>query len=200
MKEQAIIIFQKNPEPGKVKTKLEEVIGTEKAVEVYEYLLNYTHELVQNYPADVFVYFQEKIDEKYLLNEHYHLELSEGGSLTDKIRQAFNEVFEKGYEKVLIIRMDTLELTNDILDEAFEALDYQDMVVGPDQDGMAYLLGMNKLEKRVLEGKEWKHSADCDELFKAAKDAKINAHRLPMLFDVEQYEDLKSLRGILNIP
>lgn len=65
MKEHAIIIFQENPVPGKVKTRLGEVIGSEKAVEVYEYLLHHTHELVKDYPADVFVYFLDKVDDDY---------------------------------------------------------------------------------------------------------------------------------------
>ncbi|WP_215226606.1 TIGR04282 family arsenosugar biosynthesis glycosyltransferase [Echinicola shivajiensis] len=199
MNEHAIIIFQKNPQPGKVKTRLGEVIGGEKAAEVYEYLLNYTHDLVKNYPADVFVYFQEEVDKSFLLNEHYHLSLQGNGGLSDKMKQAFAEVLGKGYQKVLIIGSDCMELNTDILDEAFEALNYQDLVVGPAQDGSFYLLGMGTLYDELFEEKSWKDLSDVEDIYADAKQLKLNLHKLKTLSDVEVYEDLKSLKGLLNI-
>jgi len=200
MNEHAIIIFQKNPVPGKVKTQLGEVIGTEKAVEVYEYLLNYTHDLVKKYPADVFVYFQDEVDDRFLLNDHYHLSLQGEGDLSVKIKQAFAEVLGKGYQKVVIIGSECLELTNDILDEAFEALNYQDLVIGPAQDGTFYLLGMKGLYNELFDRISWGTESVVQDILLDAKNLKLNVHKLKMLFDVEKYEDLKSLRGLLNIP
>ena len=40
-----IMIFVKNPIPGKVKTRLAQTLGDEKALKVYLYLLNYTKEI-----------------------------------------------------------------------------------------------------------------------------------------------------------
>lgn len=199
MNEHAIIIFQKNPQPGKVKTRLGEVIGVEKAAEVYEYLLNYTHDLVKTYPADVFVYFQEEVDKSFLLNEHYHLSLQGNGGLADKMKQAFAEVLGKGYQKVLIIGSDCMELSTDIIDEAFEALNYQDLVVGPAQDGSFYLLGMETLYDELFDEKSWKDLSDVEDIYVDAKLLKLNLHKLKTLSDVEVYEDLKSLKGLLNI-
>ncbi|WP_200975030.1 TIGR04282 family arsenosugar biosynthesis glycosyltransferase [Echinicola sp. 20G] len=199
MNEHAIIIFQKNPEPGKVKTKLGEVIGSEKAAEVYEYLLKNTHEVVEKYPADVFVYFQDEVDDRFLLNNHYHLSLQGQGNIAEKMEQAFAEVLGKGYQKVVIIGSDCLELNADILDEAFEALSYQDLVVGPAQDGTFYLLGMKELYSELFRDKDWEVQSVVSEILSDAKSLKLNVHKMRMLFDVEQYEDLKSLRGLLNI-
>ncbi|UCS94423.1 TIGR04282 family arsenosugar biosynthesis glycosyltransferase [Echinicola marina] len=200
MNEHAIIIFQENPVPGKVKTRLGEVIGSEKAVEVYEYLLHHTHELVRDYPADVFVYFLDNVDEGYLLNDQYHLGLQGKGLLGERMQRAFVDVLSKGYEKVLFIRVaGTMELSNDILDEAFEALSYQDLVVGPAHDGTIYLLGMTKVHDKVFDHNDWKSDSLIVELTQEAKDMGLEMHKLPQLYEVEQYEDLKSLKGLLNI-
>ncbi|GGZ21339.1 hypothetical protein GCM10007049_12500 [Echinicola pacifica] len=199
MNENAIIIFQENPTPGKVKTKLGEVIGGVKAAEVYKYLLRNIHDLVRNYPADVFVYFSEEVDHDFMLNDHYHLALQGAGTNTEKMKNAYEEVFSKGFEKVLFLRPDTKELTLDILDEAFEVLNYQDLVIGPAQDGNAYLLGMKMFHADLLDHIDWEDGTTCENIVLDAKVKKVNCHNLPMLFDVESYEDLKSLRGILNI-
>ncbi|GGF32741.1 TIGR04282 family arsenosugar biosynthesis glycosyltransferase [Echinicola rosea] len=200
MKEHAIIIFQENPVPGKVKTRLGEVIGSEKAVEVYEYLLRHTHELVRDYPADVFVYFLDEVDEDYLLNDQYHLGLQGKGLLGERMQRAFADVLGKGYEKALFLRVaGTMELSNDILDEAFEALSYQDLVVGPAHDGTIYLLGMTQVHDKVFDHNDWKSDSLISELAQEAKERELEMHKLPVLYEVEQYEDLKSLKGLLNI-
>ncbi|AWW30908.1 glycosyltransferase [Echinicola strongylocentroti] len=200
MKEHAIIIFQENPVPGKVKARLGEVIGSEKAVEVYEYLLQHTHDLVRDYPADVFVYFLDKVDDDYLLNDQYHLGLQGEGLLGERMQRAFTDVLSKGYEKALFIRVaGTMELSIDILDEAFESLSYQDLVVGPAHDGTIYLLGMSQVYDKVFDHSDWKSDSLISELKQEAKQMDLEMHKLPELYEVEQYEDLKSLKGLLNI-
>ena len=52
MKQKAVIVFVKNPEPGKVKTKLAKDIGDTAAADAYKLLLQHTHdELLSRYSA-----------------------------------------------------------------------------------------------------------------------------------------------------
>lgn len=196
----AIIIFQKRPEPGKVKTRLSKVIGEKKAVEVYRYLLDHTHEQIKNYPADIFVYFQDQADDAYVLNDHYHIGIQKGGDLGEKMQMAFDEVLGKGYRKVVIIGSDCLELTADILDEAYEALVYHDLVIGPAEDGGYYLLGMKVPHPELFADKSWSTSTVFSDTVEDAKRLRLNYHKLKKLADVDEYKDLKGLKGILNIP
>ncbi|MDN3669253.1 TIGR04282 family arsenosugar biosynthesis glycosyltransferase [Echinicola jeungdonensis] len=200
MQDNAIIVFQKAPLEGKVKTRLSAVIGDKKAVEVYRYLLKHTHAILAKYPVDIFVYFQEKVDPSFLNNERYKSGLQTGNDLGEKMKNAFEDVFKKGYQKVAIIGSDCLELNGNILDEAFEALTFQDLVIGPAKDGGYYLLGLKDPYPSLFEHMPWSSPQVYSKTMQEVKSLKLNAHKLPKLADVDEYKDLGELKGILNIP
>ena len=62
MKTNAIIIFVRNPELGKVKTRLAQTIGNEKALEVYRDLLFHTMSVTQIGDYDKFVFYDCSIE------------------------------------------------------------------------------------------------------------------------------------------
>src|SRR5690554_5526453 len=64
-KKAAIVVFQKKPEAGKVKTRLAATIGDKKAMEVYEYLLDLTHRQLARMDIPVFVFFETVLDRGY---------------------------------------------------------------------------------------------------------------------------------------
>ena len=47
MQNNLILIFTRNPELGKVKTRLAKGIGDKNALEVYEFLLNHTNQIIK---------------------------------------------------------------------------------------------------------------------------------------------------------
>lgn len=55
----ALILFTKNPELGKVKTRLAKTVGDKKALDIYCKLLVHTKNIVQNLPVDKFVFYSE---------------------------------------------------------------------------------------------------------------------------------------------
>ena len=68
---------------------------------------------------------------------------------------AFKDVFDKGYESLLIIGSDCFELTTNNIEDAFSKLEKNDIVIGPSNDGGYYLLGMKKLFPFIFKNKEW---------------------------------------------
>ena len=71
------------------------------------------------------------------------------------MKEAFVTLFEMGFEKVLIIGSDCLELSTPIIEQAFELLNEKEVVIGPASDGGYYLLGMKKLFPNLFENKQW---------------------------------------------
>ena len=63
-----LIIFTRNPELGKVKTRLSKSVGDIVALDIYQFLLDKTKEVTQNISADKVVYYSEKIAENDLWN------------------------------------------------------------------------------------------------------------------------------------
>jgi rSAM/selenodomain-associated transferase 1 len=68
---------------------------------------------------------------------------------------AFKQGFSEAYDKIIIIGSDLYDLTSDIILEAFERLDSNDVVLGPATDGGYYLLGMKELIPSIFQNKEW---------------------------------------------
>ena len=151
----AIIIFVRNPELGKVKTRLAKEIGDAKALQVYTELLQHTHTITSHLDCDRFVFYTDVINENDLWNDGFEKKLQEGESLGDRMLLAFFELFQQGYSKIVIVGSDCPELTPFIIEDAFDKLDTSDVVIGPSTDGGYYLLGLTKLIPPLFATKQW---------------------------------------------
>ncbi|HEA20155.1 MAG TPA: DUF2064 domain-containing protein [Pricia antarctica] len=67
-----------------------------------------------------------------------------GDTFGERYANAFQEIFDKGYSKVVSIGNDTPDLTADTLRKAVEKIQHNDIVVGPSIDGGIYLLGLSR--------------------------------------------------------
>ena len=153
--QKAIIIFVRNPELGKVKTRLAKEIGDAKALQVYTELLQHTHTITSHLDCDRFVFYTDVINENDLWNDGFEKKLQEGESLGDRMLLAFFELFQHGYSKIVIVGSDCPELTPFIIEDAFDKLDTSDVVIGPSTDGGYYLLGLTKLIPPLFANKQW---------------------------------------------
>src|SRR5690606_1495224 len=98
----ALIIFVRNPELGKCKTRLAKTIGDEAALEIYKRLLLHTANVSKGIVADRFVFYSETIQKKDIWDEtFFRKKLQSEGDLGMKMETAFLELFQIGYEKVV---------------------------------------------------------------------------------------------------
>ena len=141
----AVIIFVRNPELGKVKTRLAATVGDEEALNIYSLLLNHTMQEAGKVAANKFVFYHQQITTDDIWNGNgFYKKLQTGESLGDKMKAAFDEIFKLGYNKIMIIGSDCLQLKSAIINAGFCLLDEEDTVIGPAKDGGYYLLGMKK--------------------------------------------------------
>lgn len=186
----ALIIFTRNPELGKCKTRLAATIGDANALEVYKILLNHTANISREIKADRYVFYSENIKkEDFWESAVFRKKLQTGPDLGARMQNAFSEVFEMGYEKVIIIGSDLLDLNAKLVNEAFDHLDSNDVVIGPALDGGYYLLGMKNLQPHIFENKIWGTET-------VLQDTKANLHNsklhlLKELNDIDTFEDMQ---------
>lgn len=186
-----LIIFYRNPELGKVKSRLAATIGEERALAIYLLMSAHARKISLSIPVDRVVYYSAFIDrEDNWPNESFEKQLQRGGNLGEKMKWAFGENFTSGYESICIIGTDCLELTEEILMKAFEALKYNDTVIGPAVDGGYYLLGMKKYISEVFHNKMWSTSSICQDTINDLKRLQYSYHVLPTLHDVDYESDL----------
>lgn len=159
----AIIVFAKYPVFGKVKTRLASTMGNEFAFKFYNIAAKHTFELCKQLKSDsdIFLFYTNCEDDRTIKNwveQDFYFVKQTGIGLGIKMRNAFKYVFEKGYEKVVIIGTDVLDHSKGNLQLAFSELEKNDVVIGPSYDGGYYLLGMNKYFPFLFEDIEWSSS------------------------------------------
>lgn len=190
MKTDALIIFTRNPELGKVKTRLAATIGDEKALEVYKHLLFHTMSETKLLACDKVVFYDTSITENDIWPETiYQKKIQSGEDLGEKMHQAFELLFSLGYKNCLIVGSDLFDLKKEIIDAAFQKLQENDAVIGPAEDGGYYLLGLKKLNSALFKNKGWGTSTVLAETLKDLNSQLV--FLMETLNDIDTFEDLK---------
>jgi rSAM/selenodomain-associated transferase 1 len=186
-----LIIFYRNPELGKVKSRLAATLGEERALAIYLFMADHTRKLALPASFDKVVYYSSFIDtEDNWSNKDFIKQLQRGEDLGEKMKLAFEESFKSGYKSVCVIGTDCLELTKDILLDAYEVLKWQDVVIGPAADGGYYLLGMNHFIPELFSDKKWSTSSVCADTIGDLNRLHYSYRKLPVLHDVDTESDL----------
>ncbi len=187
-----LIIFTKNPELGKCKTRLAKSIGDTAALEVYKKLLQHTAKVTQDLSADKVVFNNtEPIDQDDFSSTHFSKKTQRGDDLGEKMSNAFQEGFQNNYEKVVIIGSDLYDLQTRDIDEAFLQLTHNDYVIGPAKDGGYYLLGMKKFTPEVFQEINWSTATVLKETLHILKNKKVAL--LTQKNDIDTIDDIKNI-------
>tara|TARA_B110001469_G_scaffold75036_1_gene71168 strand:+ start:6589 stop:7206 length:618 start_codon:yes stop_codon:yes gene_type:complete len=193
-----LLIFTRNPELGKVKTRLAKTIGEKKALEIYKFLLNHTKKVTENIACDKAVYYSIKVRENDLWDAStYQKKQQLGEGLGIRMKNAFQDSFATGYEKVLIVGSDLIDLSEDIIEKGFIHLASNDVVMGPAEDGGYYLLGMKSLHPNIFENKTWGTATVREDTLNDLKDKKV--HLLNELNDADVFEDIEEHPAFQNL-
>lgn len=156
MMKNLILVFIRNPELGKVKTRLAASIGDGNALKIYKYLLNHTKEVLLKCKVKSRVLYSDEIN----INDDWDTTFFEkrvqiGNDLGEKMKNAFKDGFASGFEKIVIIGSDLYDLEASDIETAFEKLEKNEVVIGPAKDGGYYLLGLKHLPANIFENKNW---------------------------------------------
>ncbi len=191
-KKDLIIVFVKNLIPGQVKTRLAADIGIDGALDVYKYLVEHTYEATKELDCSKAVYYSEYVEiEDIWDTEEYKLLVQKGPDLGDRMLNAFSNAFDKGYERAVIIGSDCWQLSEEVIEEAFDKLETNDIVIGPATDGGYYLIGMNKLYPALFHDKKYSHAKVLSDVLTEIGQMDAEFHLLPELSDIDTFQDLK---------
>ena len=190
MSKNLLIVFTRNPELGKVKTRLAKTVGNATTLKIYIFLLERTRDISVKVSADKAVYYSVKVRENDIWDANiFQKHQQVGEDLGIRMLHAFKNGFKAGYEKVMIIGSDLYDLTAETIENAFMALENNEVVIGPAEDGGYYLLGMNSLEEKVFKNKDWGTETVRKDTLEDLKDKKV--FLLGELNDVDVFEDIE---------
>ena len=192
----ALIVFAKQPLPGKVKTRLMPLLSPEEAAELYRCMLIDTLSKVRQLEGvDVYLFFEGSgeaatyfatiVDGMETLPQH-------GNDLGERMMDAFQRTFERGYESVAIIGTDSPDLPVTFVEEAFISLEDAriDAVFGPSEDGGYYLLALKRLSTQLFQGIGWSSQTVLRESVATAEKVGMRTTTLSLWNDVDTVADL----------
>jgi uncharacterized protein len=192
MQNNLILIFTRNPELGKVKTRLAATIGDKNALEIYEFLLNHTNIIVKEIPVSRRVLYSEEINQNDIWdNSIYQKKIQFGNDLGARMKNAFADGFEEGYKKIVIIGTDLYDLEISDIEKTFEKLDKHEIVIGPAADGGYYLLGLKSIPNGIFTNKKWGTNSVLSNTLKDIE--KFDVCLLKSKNDIDTFDDIKKI-------
>jgi uncharacterized protein len=199
-----VCLILKCPRPGEVKTRLANAIGTEMATTIYRALVE--HQAAEIPPTwQVAVYFTPSDAEEEMkrwLKPHLpngaHFVPQANGDLGRRLAMAVHTEFARGGQRIFLIGGDCPGLSLDYLRQADIALDTDEVVIGPAQDGGYVLLGLKKPLDRPETGYfdglfkdiAWSSSLVLEQTLDAARNLYLSVHLLHPLADIDDIASL----------
>lgn len=192
MKENLVLIFTRNPELGKVKTRLAATIGDKNALDIYNYLLNHTQEIISKIDATRRVLYSEEINKNDIWdNDLYQKQTQFGTHLGARMKNAFADGFTDDFKKIVIIGTDLYDLEVSDIENAFSELEKNDVVIGPAEDGGYYLLGLKFIPNGIFSNKNWGTNTVLSNTLSDLEN--FNICLLKTKNDIDTFEDIKNL-------
>lgn len=191
-----LIIFGRYPVPGRTKTRLIPALGPEGAADLQRRLTENILETVRRFarPREIGVEICFEGDSKQKMRQWLGsgevLSRQVSGNLGERMQAAFLGAFQRGADRVVLLGTDIPQIRTDHLEQAFDALAENDLVIGPSTDGGYWLIGLNH-PVDLFEGIKWSTDAVFGQTLALAKEQGLRVKTLTPLTDIDTAEDLK---------
>jgi uncharacterized protein len=187
-----LVLFARYPSAGAAKTRLIPALGADGAAALHKRLTERTVDILcaTGLPVELYYTGAAKAEfESWLggprLRHGLKLVEQAQGDLTDRLLAALNPA------PVIFFGADTPDLDPSHVAAAVAALDTQDVVLGPAEDGGYYLIGMKRALPELLTDMPWSTDQVMPETLRRLKVLEVATAILDTLHDCDRPEDLQ---------
>jgi len=195
-----LIIFARQPVPGRVKTRLAGAVGAPAAAELYSAMLADVLEQAAALPGIRPLLFWDcdgtgtphRPDVPAM--ESFE---QRGADLGLRMADAFGRAFGLGCEVCCVIGSDSPDLPPKYIRQAFALLESgeTDVVFGPAEDGGYYLVGMKEIHPHLFADIAWSTPAVLATSLERARGLGLRTSLLEPWYDIDTLDDLARLLG-----
>lgn len=199
-----LLVFVKEPRPGRVKTRLAEAVGAGEAAALYRAMGRAVVHRLRGGPYHTEVHFtpaaaREPVEE-WLESRDLAFVPQVEGDLGRRLDAAFRGVFQRGAPAAAVVGTDTPGLTRERVKEAFRSLRDAEVVLGPAVDGGYYLLALAAPHGELFHDVPWSTEGVLEATLERARIHGLAVALLPELQDVDRPEDLEALARHPDLP
>jgi rSAM/selenodomain-associated transferase 2/rSAM/selenodomain-associated transferase 1 len=190
-----LIVFCRYPVPGRTKTRLIPHLGPVGAADLHRYLTEIIYSRARKFARENYVDLEIRFEGssiqrmKRWLGTSAKISKQGSGNLGIRMNNSFSNAFRNGFKRVVLIGTDIPHLTEEVLENAFNALDDKDVVLGPSTDGGYWLIGL-KRPVDLFRDVEWGKDTVLKQTLDLVKEHGLNASLLEPLSDIDDCQDL----------
>jgi hypothetical protein len=192
----------KAPRPGRVKTRLTPNLSPEAVTAFYRCLLDDTLSLVRSL-ADVEIAIMcpdSDVNElARLAGKEVRVVAQKGEGLAAGLTSVFAHFAEENQRRTLAFNSDSPHLPRSVLEDAFETLTANDVVVGPTYDGGYYLVGATASHPALFASDGMGTSSALEKLLSRARALKLSVSFADSFYDIDVADDLNRLAAELRL-
>jgi rSAM/selenodomain-associated transferase 1 len=196
--ERVLLVFAKEPVPGRVKTRMAADMGEIAAARVYEEMGRRVVDQLRGGSYRTVVCFDPPDAAlrvaAWLGSEGIEFLPQVPGDLGSRLETAFREAFRWG-KKVVVVGTDAPDVDAEVVEEAFRRLGEADLVLGPAADGGYYLLGLRDVAPDLFRDVPWSSEKVLATTLERAEALGLKVALLPTLLDVDRVQDLIALQS-----
>ena len=199
----ALIIFTREPEPGKTKTRMMPYLSPEQCSELHKCMLKDIAGEVSHADADIIVAYTggEPLFLRSIMKEGSRFRKGavyieqRGSGIGDRMENAISDALNMGYRKAVLIGTDIPEIEAESIDAAFAMLDAFDVCLGPTEDGGYYLIGMKDVHHAAFDVKQYGVGTVYEETVRSMEEAALTVGAADMYADIDTPEDAAGYRS-----
>ena len=201
----AIAIFAKPPVPGRVKTRLLEVLSPRQAAELHRACLEDTIALVDSVAGcRRFLHVAgsesetRQLSRELQLGADWTVGIQRGRDLGARLKHTFEDLFRRGMRRVVVVGTDTPWMGRERIREALRLANAADVVLGPAADGGYYLIAARRLVPAIFRGIPWGRPQVMAATIQALRNSGASFRLLPRDFDLDRPGDLRRAAEMLR--
>jgi len=182
------------PVAGQVKTRLGAAIGMREAATLYEGFLRDLVARFTSVPYEIAWYVTPDSWPllRPLASRADAVRVQRGRGWSARQANLFRDCDSGGERRVVLVATDSPQLRRARVEEAFAALESNDVVFGPTIDGGYYLVGMQRFHD-IFAGATMSKASTLAEMMAQAVEQRLSVHLLEPEFDVDIEQDLDLL-------
>jgi len=186
-----VVVFAREPIPGWVKSRLGASIGPEGAARIYAAMLDHTLEVAETSGARVVLSLADVPSGSWAGSLDVAIEVQRGGSLGDRMHDAFERRFAEGENRVVMVGSDCPWFTAAHIVKASAKLGGAEVVLGPATDGGYWLVAQRPPGLAMFARIPWSSSDTLEKTRQRISTLGGTWFDLEELIDVDTIDDLE---------
>src|SRR5258708_5772443 len=196
-----LVIMAKAPRPGSVKTRMAQSLSLQSVTELYRCLLSDTIALAQSLDqvGVVIMCPVPEVEElSRAVGSTVPIVAQTGQGLAAGLTSVFAHFTTRGHQRVIAFNSDSPHLPASVLAASFDALESDDLVVGPTYDGGYYLIGARASYPGLFTSDGMGTGSALETLLRRAGALGLSVHLTDPFYDIDVAADLSQLADDLQ--